>query len=193
MATHSGILAWKIPWTEEPGMLQSMDSQRVRHDWACMHTFLSWWKINLLFWSFSGRVLLPPTFPSLCIPGNNYITSFWYSVCILKLDLNGAQSPRKMPKYLTSFILFRKFVYTHHLINAWEGFPGSSMVKTLPMQGTQVRSLVQEDLTCWATKPMHHNYWACTLKPREPQLLNPEPLQPMPQEKPPQWEPVHCN
>ena len=34
MATHSSILAWRIPWTEEPGGLQSMDSQRVRHDWA---------------------------------------------------------------------------------------------------------------------------------------------------------------
>ena len=38
MATHSSILAWRIPWTEEPGGLQSMGSQRVRHewsDWAC--------------------------------------------------------------------------------------------------------------------------------------------------------------
>ena len=32
MATHSSILAWKIPWTEEPGWLQSMGSQRVGHD-----------------------------------------------------------------------------------------------------------------------------------------------------------------
>ena len=32
MATHSSTLAWKIPWTEEPGSLQSMESQRVRHD-----------------------------------------------------------------------------------------------------------------------------------------------------------------
>ena len=32
MATHSSILAWKIPWTEEPGGLQSMGSHRVRHD-----------------------------------------------------------------------------------------------------------------------------------------------------------------
>ena len=31
MATHSGILAWRIPWTEEPGGLQSMGLQRVRH------------------------------------------------------------------------------------------------------------------------------------------------------------------
>ena len=32
MATHSSILAWIIPWTEEPGRLQSMGSQRVKHD-----------------------------------------------------------------------------------------------------------------------------------------------------------------
>ena len=32
MATHSSILAWKIPWTEEPGRLQSMGSQRFGHD-----------------------------------------------------------------------------------------------------------------------------------------------------------------
>ena len=32
MATHSSILAWRIPWTEEPGMLQSMGSQRVEHN-----------------------------------------------------------------------------------------------------------------------------------------------------------------
>ena len=38
MATHSNILAWKIPWTEEAGGLQSVELQRVRHDWACTHT-----------------------------------------------------------------------------------------------------------------------------------------------------------
>ena len=31
MATHSSVLAWRIPWTEEPGGLQSMESQGVRH------------------------------------------------------------------------------------------------------------------------------------------------------------------
>ena len=34
MATHSSILAWEIPWAEEPGALQSMGSQRVRHGLA---------------------------------------------------------------------------------------------------------------------------------------------------------------
>ena len=32
MATHSSILAWRIPWTEEPGGLQSMESKKVGHD-----------------------------------------------------------------------------------------------------------------------------------------------------------------
>ena len=38
MATHSGILAWKIPWTEEPGWLQSKGSQRVGQDQLNTHT-----------------------------------------------------------------------------------------------------------------------------------------------------------
>ena len=45
MATHSSTLAWTIPWTEEPGRLQSMGSLRVRHDWASslsLFTFMHW-------------------------------------------------------------------------------------------------------------------------------------------------------
>ena len=37
VATHSSILAWRIPWTEEPGGLQPKGSQIVRHDWATKH------------------------------------------------------------------------------------------------------------------------------------------------------------
>ena len=48
MATHSSSLAWKIPWMEEPGRLQSMGSQRVGHDWATSLHFTSdlWNKIE---------------------------------------------------------------------------------------------------------------------------------------------------
>ena len=45
MTTHSSILAWRIPWTEKPGRLQSMGSQRVRHDWA---SNTSWCSSNVL-------------------------------------------------------------------------------------------------------------------------------------------------
>ena len=47
MATHSSTLAWRIPWTEEPGSLQSMGSHRVGHEWATSLSFfarrLKWW------------------------------------------------------------------------------------------------------------------------------------------------------
>ena len=40
MATHSSILAWRIPWTEDPGRLQSMGSQRVGHNWTTEYAYL---------------------------------------------------------------------------------------------------------------------------------------------------------
>ena len=55
MAPHSSTLAWKIPWTEEPGGLQSMESPRVRHDWATSlsrFTFMRWrrkWQATPVF------------------------------------------------------------------------------------------------------------------------------------------------
>ena len=55
MATHSSTLAWKIPWTEEPGRLKFMGSQRVGHDWATSLTHL---RIQLLQDSESPRVQL---------------------------------------------------------------------------------------------------------------------------------------
>ena len=51
MATQSSILAWRMPWTEEPGGLQSMRSQRVRHNWAT-NTFTFKGQIHILsFWA----------------------------------------------------------------------------------------------------------------------------------------------
>ena len=38
MVTHSSVLAWEIPWTEEPGGLQSVESQRIKHDWVTENT-----------------------------------------------------------------------------------------------------------------------------------------------------------
>ena len=38
MATHYSILSWEIPWTEEPGGLKSMESQKVGQNWACTHS-----------------------------------------------------------------------------------------------------------------------------------------------------------
>ena len=63
MASHSSTLAWKIPWTEEPGGLESMGSLRVRHDLVTslsLFTFMPWrrkWQPTPVFLSgeFQGR------------------------------------------------------------------------------------------------------------------------------------------
>ena len=68
MATHSSILAWKIPWTEELLRLQSMGSQRVGHDWVTSHSLsLSsafyksslniWSSLFIYYWSLAWRIL----------------------------------------------------------------------------------------------------------------------------------------
>ena len=55
VAPHSSTLAWKIPWTEEPGWLQSMGSRRVGHNWVTslsLFTFMHWrrkWQPTLVF------------------------------------------------------------------------------------------------------------------------------------------------
>ena len=60
MATHSSTLAWKIPGTEEPGRLQSMGSQRVRHEWATSLSLSLSWPIDKDFpacWHHCGSAL----------------------------------------------------------------------------------------------------------------------------------------
>ena len=59
MAIHSSVLAWRIPWTEEPGGLLSMRSQRIRHDWSgnvCMHALEKEMSIHssVLAWRIPG-------------------------------------------------------------------------------------------------------------------------------------------
>ena len=68
MAPHSSTLAWKIPWTEEPGGLQSMGSLGVGHDWATslsLFTFMHWrrkWQPTPVFvlGGSQGRINLHP-------------------------------------------------------------------------------------------------------------------------------------
>ena len=61
MATHSSVLAWRIPWTEEPGRLQSMGLQSVRNHWAT-NTFI------FTLWTFFGIALLWDWNENWCFP-----------------------------------------------------------------------------------------------------------------------------
>ena len=75
MATHSSILAWRIPWTEEPGGLQSMGTQSVRHDQAHMHAHAGWcWQSFALLCAWWHR-------SSLCL--HLHVAVFPLSISIL--------------------------------------------------------------------------------------------------------------
>ena len=76
MATHSSTLAWRIPWTEEPGWLQSTGSQRVRHAWssrARMHACVALISFsNFTIHHFPGAAVTssspdPPCHPVSCL------------------------------------------------------------------------------------------------------------------------------
>ena len=85
MATHSSTLAWKIPWTEEPGRLQSMGSLRVRHDWA---TSLS--VFTLMHW----RRKWQPT--PVFLPGESQGRGAWWAA------IYGVAQSRTRLKWLSS-------------------------------------------------------------------------------------------
>ena len=71
MAPHSSTLAWEIPWTEEPGRLQSMGSWRVRHNWVTslsLLTFMHWrrkWQPTLVFLPGESQGQEPGGLPSM--------------------------------------------------------------------------------------------------------------------------------
>ena len=61
IATHSSILAWKIPWTEEPGRLQFLGLQRTGHDRATKHS------TDDIYVYYEKRTILYPRVQSICI------------------------------------------------------------------------------------------------------------------------------
>ena len=80
MAPHSSTLAWKIPWAEKPGRLQSMGSRRVRHDWATslsLFTFMHWrrkWQPTPVFLPGESQGQLPGRLPSM---GSHRVRHDW--------------------------------------------------------------------------------------------------------------------
>ena len=94
MATHSGILAWKIPRTEEPDGLQSIGSQRVRHDWSD--------------WAWYGMAFLTIII-MLCCWSPTFI--FCFQVCALRQQL--LNSPTLLVLY--SLFLWVWFIWILHI------------------------------------------------------------------------------
>ena len=75
MTTHSSILAWEIPWTEEPAGLQFMGSQKVRHNWTTeqQQCWLVFNGISLWFWFYISLIISDAEHIFLCLLGQLYV------------------------------------------------------------------------------------------------------------------------
>ena len=89
------------------------------------------------------------------------------------------------------------FLQSDCLLKVVLGFPGSSVVKNLPADAGDMGSIANPggSQSCGAIKPMHHNYWTCTLQPRSRNCRSPRALEPVLHNKrsPCSEKPVHCN
>ena len=148
MATHSSTVAWKIPWMEEPGGLQSMGSLRVGHDWATslsLFTFMHWRKK----WQ-SIPVFLPGE-----SQGQGSLVGYHLWGCRVRHDWGDleAAAAAECFKQTVTRSNFTKSSAGKLLKKLLQAFPCGSVVKNLsPSAGD-------------ATKSLSHNYWACALEP----------------------------
>ena len=94
-AAYSSTLAWQIPWTEEPGRLQSIGSLRVGHDWAIsllLFTFMHWRRKRVLAWRIPGTAE-PGGLPSMGLQSRTRLkrlssyTFIWWSVIFYVADV----------------------------------------------------------------------------------------------------------
>ena len=152
MATHSSSLAWKVPWMEEPGRLQSMGSRRVGHDWvtslSCF-TFMDWrrkwqptpvflpgesqgrgaWRANV-YGVTQSRTRLKRLSSS---SSSNAIK--WRSRIALKLTTNPDFA---FICYLCSFI--HSFLWTRHMLPDDRSMSGSFLECPLPFHSHELGS-----------------------------------------------------
>ena len=175
MAPRSTILAWKIPWTEEPGGLQSMRSQRVVHNWVCMHahtcvrthTQLHSGKLStpwdlcvffLLYWlihSLKNKQWLIHNGQNICVgdkPAVPMKSTFHSAVCCFYIKLSS----------------FKK--------EEWRGFPGGPLVRNLPAnagdtglvpgQGTEIAHVMGQLSPCITTHESQRKILHAATKPR---------------------------
>ena len=139
MSTYSCVLTWTIPWTEHPGGLQSVESQRVGHDWAtertCVHAelfnllfpsrfififHLQYRKVYSLFFcyptSYSVSVSFPGSYSSwFFFKASRYSCSMrvFYSESCIKLALNSYSHKIKTPIYFPRFLQFPERLHSH--------------------------------------------------------------------------------
>ena len=152
MAIHSSVLAWRIPWTEEPRGLQSTGPQRVGHDWATNVTL----PLQALYWA-GYRFLMKRKRELLCDKAI-LLTVFSCDPSLVSILLHKSDQTYwvRAPTWWLHLTWITLSLRTS-TVAQWLG-------NHFAMQGTQVRSLI-----CYGTKIPHahaQNYWVCSLNKR---------------------------
>ena len=115
MATHSSILAWRIPWTKEPGGLWSIRFQRVRHNWLDLSAAAATWHVLFSTQGFSTRRNLKVD--SVLSPSRILVSRTWcrlMSVYIFfEAQLILEQHKFELYKSTYTHIFFNKYIEKH--------------------------------------------------------------------------------
>ena len=98
MAIHSSTLTWKIPWMEEPGRLQSMGSQRVRHDWATSLHF--------------SPIAVGPCCVSIVLYGSVKVIFLVTWMDLESIKLSGVRQRKKNIIWYPLYVEPKKLIYT---------------------------------------------------------------------------------
>ena len=157
MATHSSTLAWKIPWTEEPGKLQSVGSPKVRHDWATLLLTVYFGEEAAIRLAFH-KYFLPVCVLSFHSLEVQLIDSLFHGLCFCYYFKNSfpyLRSSRFSPMLSSKSFIVLHFTFRsviHFVLILWEVKVSvwaslvAQLVKNLPaMQETPVWFLGQED------------------------------------------------
>ena len=154
MATHSSVLAWRIPGTGEPGGPLSMGLHRVRHDWSDLAAAAATWIFptqgsspSLPYWQANSLPLSQQESPLSPWPGFKAPAASAVKAWHPNTEQSGNSQVFKM--------------------NISKGFPSGSVVKNLPANAGDMRSIpsLRRPHMPQRNKPVCQNYWPCVLEP----------------------------
>ena len=161
MATHSSILARRIPWTEEPDRLQSMGLQRVRHDWATKHTHSAFLRLQL---KKKENLTFPLSYSWSC--QNRGTSYFWWNIRVLipQTCLEGQiqdvspSHPRLSSPLISGCLpmhIFFRCPLSHTQSGKGYQFPGQNSAQSLccihnmPPKFKKIKSILFSFSICW--------------------------------------------
>ena len=160
MATHSSTLTWKIPWTEEPGRLQSMGSLRAGHDWATslsLFTFMHWrrkWQPSVLAWRIPGTGE-PGGLLSI---GSHRVGHYWSDLAAAAAVINGMNKLLQVNNSMNEGNFLGKWWY--RALNSPSAFDQKKLKHKIWMEKKGLRNLCLPDSghTVWGVKRSRGGY-----------------------------------